>query len=131
MNPLGPWNMWFAVSSQPARIWTGVLRGMAQGWAKADAETDRTVIENVGGAQTNIAAAASKLTKHRVAKEALAVPAKRGRRKRHRVRSGRVDHRVKKNRKRQPSDGRVRGQKYGSNVDERKSINAKRKGPPV
>jgi hypothetical protein len=26
---------------------------------------------------------------------------------------------------------RVRGQKYGSNVDERKSINAKRKRPPV
>jgi hypothetical protein len=97
-NPLGPWNAWFAFSSQAARVcWetqAGTLRGIAQGGAKAEAETDRMVMENVGVGEAQIPAAARKSNKkHRVATKASAV-AKRDRR--HRVRSGRVDHRVKK-----------------------------------
>jgi hypothetical protein len=93
-NPLEPWNAWFALSSQAARFcWAtqaGMLRGIAQGGAKAeaeadaDAETDRTVIENVGVGEAQIPAAARKSNrKHRVAKKASAVAAKRDRRNRH------------------------------------------------
>jgi hypothetical protein len=103
-NPLAPWNAWFALSSQPARVWAGMLRGIAQGCAKADAETDRMVTENVGAAGTQISEAARKSNKkHRGEKKAFAVAANRDRRNRHGVRSDRVDHRVKKIRKRRPS----------------------------
>jgi ferritin-like metal-binding protein YciE len=55
------------------------------------------VMQNVGVGEAQIPAAARKSNrKHRVAKKASAVAAKRDRRNRHRVRSGRVDHRVKK-----------------------------------
>jgi hypothetical protein len=108
-NPLGPWNAWFALSSQAARVWAGTLRGIAQGCAKADAETDRMVTENVGTAEAQISEAARKSNnKHQGAKKALAVAAKRNRRNRHRVRAGRVGHRVKKIRKRPPSGVRQR-----------------------
>lgn len=114
-NPLAlplmydPWKAWFALSSQPARFWAGTLRGMAQGWAKADAETDRMITENVGAAESQISEAARKSNKkHRVGKKALAVAAKRDRRNRHRVRSRRVDHRIKKITKRRPSGVRQR-----------------------
>jgi hypothetical protein len=109
-NPFEPWNAWFALSSQAARFcWAtqaGMLRGIAQGSpkAEAEAETDRMVIENVGVGEAQIPAAARKSNKkHRVAKKASAVAAKRDRRNRHRVRSGRVDHRVKKIQKHRPS----------------------------
>ena len=112
-NPLGPWNAWFALSSQAARVcWAtqvGMLRGIAQGGAKAEAETDRMVIENVGVGEAQIPAAARKSNKkHQVAKKASAVAAKRDRRNRHRVRSGRVDHRVKKIQKHRPPGVRQR-----------------------
>ena len=112
-TPLGPWNAWFALSSQAARVcWAtqaGMLRGIAQGGAKAEAETDRMVIENVGVGEAQIPAAARKSNKkHQVAKKASAVAAKRDRRNRHRVRSGRVDHRVKKIQKHRPPGGRQR-----------------------
>jgi hypothetical protein len=106
-NPLGPWNAWFALSSQAARVcWAtqaGMLRGVAG--AKAETETDRMVIENVA-AEAQIPAAARKSNKkRRVANKALSVAAKRDRRNRQRVRServrsGRVDRRIKKIQKR-------------------------------
>jgi hypothetical protein len=109
-NPLGPWNAWFALSSQAARVcWAtqaGMLRGIAQAGAKAETETDRMVTENVDAAETQIPGAARKSNqKHRVANKALSVAAKRDRRngqsvRSDRVRSGRVDHRVKKIQKR-------------------------------
>jgi hypothetical protein len=93
--PLGPWNAWFALSTQAARVcWAtqaGMLRGIAQAGAKAETETDRMVTENVGAAEVQIPAAARKSNKkHRVAKKALSVAAKRDRRNRQRVRSDRV-----------------------------------------
>jgi hypothetical protein len=106
-NPLAPWNAWFALTSQPARLYlatqAGMLRGIAKGAAKAETETDRVVTENIGAAEAQIPAAARKSNKkHRVARKAVAVAAKRDRRKRHRVRvrSGRVAHRAKKIQKR-------------------------------
>jgi hypothetical protein len=103
-----PWNAWFALSSQAARVcWAtqaGMLRGIAQAGAKT--ETDRMVTENVGAAEVQIPAAARKSNKkHRIAKKALSVAPKRDRRNRQRVRadgvrSGRADHRIKKIQKR-------------------------------
>jgi hypothetical protein len=100
-NPLVPWNAWFALSSQAARIClatqAGMLRGIARAGAKAETETDRMVTETIGSA----AAART----DRVAKKSMAVGAKAGRRNRRRVRSnsarsGRVEHRIKKIQKR-------------------------------
>jgi hypothetical protein len=98
-NPLGPWNAWFALTSQPARIYlatqAGMLRGIAQAGAKAETETNRMAAQ--------IPAAARKSNKkRRVARKAVAVAAKSDRRNRHRVRvlSGRVVHRAKKIQKR-------------------------------
>jgi hypothetical protein len=109
-NPLGPWNAWFALSSQAARVcWAtqaGLLRGIARAGAKAETETDRMVTEKVGAAEAQISAAARKSNKkHRVANKTLSVAAKRDRRNRQRVRSdrvrsGRFDHRIKKIQKR-------------------------------
>jgi hypothetical protein len=109
-NPLVPWNAWFALSSQAARVcWAtqaAMLRGIARAGAKAETETDRMVTENVGAAEVQIPAAARKSNKkHRIAKKALSVAAKRDRRNRQRVRSdgvrsGRADHRIKKIQKR-------------------------------
>jgi len=76
-NPL---NAWFAFSSQPAQVWTGVLRGMAEGWAKADTGTDTLAPEGHSEA-------ANKPKKHRVAAKRI---------KRHIVRSSRVKLPVKK-----------------------------------
>jgi hypothetical protein len=112
-----PWNAWFALSSQAARVcWAtqaGMLRGIAQGVAKAEAETDRMVTENVGAAEAQISEESNK--KHRGAKKALAIAAKRDRRNgqrdrrnRRRVRSGRDEPRVKKIQKRRPSGVRRR-----------------------
>jgi hypothetical protein len=108
-NPFGPWNAWFALSSQAARVcWAtqaGMLRGVAQAGVKAETETDRMVIENVA-AEAQIPTAARKSNKkRRVANKALSVAAKRDRRNRQRVRSdrvrsGRVDHRIEKIQKR-------------------------------
>jgi hypothetical protein len=105
-NPLRPWNAFFALSSQPARVWwatqAGMWRGITQSVAIAKSETDRMVTENGGAAEAQIPAVARKPSKkHQVAKKAMAVGANRDRRNRHRarsdrVRSGRVDHRVKK-----------------------------------
>jgi hypothetical protein len=88
-NPLEPWNTWLALSSQAARVcWAtqaGMLRGIAQGSAKAEAETDRMVMQNVGVGEAQILASARKSNKkHRVAKKASAVAAKRNRCNRHR-----------------------------------------------
>jgi hypothetical protein len=109
-NPLGPWNAWFALSSQAARVcWAtqaAMLRGIAQAGAKGETETDRMVTENAGATEAQIPAAARKSNKkHRVANKALSVAAKRDRRNRQRVRSDRVrsgrrDHRIKKIQKR-------------------------------
>ena len=108
-NPLVPWNAWFALSSQAARIClatqAGMLRGIAQAGAKAT-ESDRMVAENVSAAEAQIPAAARKSSKkHPIVKTALAVAAKRDRRNSHRMRSdrarsGRADHRAKKIQKR-------------------------------
>jgi hypothetical protein len=108
-NPLEPWNAWFALSSQAARVcWAtqaGMLRGITQAGAKAETEIDRMVTKKVGAAEAQIPAAARKSNKkHRVA-NTLSVATKRDRRNRRRVRSdrvrsGRVDHRIKKIQKR-------------------------------
>ena len=98
-NPLGPWNAWIALTSQPARLYlatqAGMLRGIAQAGAKAETETSRMA------AQFPVAARKSN-KKRRVARKAVAVAAKRDRRNGHkvRVRSGRVAHRAKKIQKR-------------------------------
>jgi hypothetical protein len=66
-NRLVPWNAWFALSSQAARVcWAtqaGMLRGIARAGAKAETETDRMVTENVGAAEVQIPAAARKSNK--------------------------------------------------------------------
>jgi hypothetical protein len=100
-NPLGPWNAWFAFSTQPARIWTATLCGMAEGWSKVaetgrsvtdkGAETGRRVTDNIIDAEARFAEAASRSTKRRAAAK---------RRKGHIIRSGRVEPRVKKHRRR-------------------------------
>ena len=95
-NPLGPWNAWFALSTQAARMcWEAqtvmLLRGlrMAQGGAKARAEAQRMVTEKVAAlAETQVATTVATLKgskKHRVAKKALGVYAGRVRRNRRRL----------------------------------------------
>ena len=95
-NPLGPWNAWFALSAQAARMcWEAqavmLLRSMriAKGGARAKAETQRMITEKVAAlAEAQIAAAAATLKgskKHRVAKKALSVYARRVRRNRRRL----------------------------------------------
>ena len=95
-NPLSPWNAWFALSTQAARmcweaqtvIWLRGLR-IAQGGAKARAEAQRMITEKVAAlAEAQVAATAGTLKgskKHRVAKKALGVYAKRVRRNRRRL----------------------------------------------
>jgi hypothetical protein len=85
-----PWNFWFASWTQPARVWSGTLRGIAEGLAKDDAETGRTATHNVIDAEARFSESASK-PKRRVAAAAV--------RNRHK-RSGRVQRRGKKVRKR-------------------------------
>jgi hypothetical protein len=104
-NPAGPWNTWLAVSSQPARIWTGMLRVMVQGWSQHDAETDRLVSKHLGPAEAGIAPSANEPSRDGVAKKALEFPPRRARRNGDRIRSGRVNHRIKKTKKRRPSPG--------------------------
>ena len=83
-----------------------MLRGITQAGAKAGTEIDQMVTKNVGAAEAQIPAAARKSNKkRRVANKALSVAAKRDRRNRQRVRSdrvrsGRVDQRIKKIQKR-------------------------------
>jgi len=95
-NPLGPWNAWIALSAQAARMcWDAqtvmFLRTMriAKGGARAEAETQRMFTEKVAAlAEAQIAAAAATLKgskKHRVAKKALSVYARRVRRNRRRL----------------------------------------------
>jgi hypothetical protein len=85
-NPLGHWNAWFALSSQAARVcWEAqavmLLRGlrMAQGGAKAEAQ--RMITEKVAAlAEAQVAATVATLKgskRHRVAKKALGVYARR------------------------------------------------------
>jgi hypothetical protein len=87
-NSLGRWNAWFALSSQAARVcWEAqavmLLRGlrMAQGGAKAEAEAQRMITEKVAAlAQAQVAATVATLKgskRHRVAKKALGVYARR------------------------------------------------------
>ena len=87
-NPLGRWNAWFALSSQAARVcWEAqavmLLRGlrMAQGGAKAEAEAQRMITEKVAAlAEAQVAATVATLKgskRHRVAKKALGVYARR------------------------------------------------------
>jgi hypothetical protein len=85
-----PWNFWFAYWSQPARVWSGTLRGIAEGLAKDNAETGRTATDNVIDAEARFSESASR-PKRRVAAAAV--------RNRHK-RSGRVERRGKKVRKR-------------------------------
>ena len=95
-NPFGPWNGWFALSAQAARMcWEAqtvmFLRGlrMAQGGAKGRAEAQRMITEKVAAlAEAQVAATMATLKgskKHRVAKKALAVYAGRVRRNRRRL----------------------------------------------
>ena len=95
-NSLGRWNAWFALSSQAARVcWEAqavmLLRGlrMAQGGAKAEAEAQRMITEKVAAlAEAQVAATVATLKgskRHRVAKKALSVYARRVRRNRHRL----------------------------------------------
>ena len=74
-NPLmyNPLNAWFAFSTQPVRVWTAMLRGIAEGMAKDDAENDRTAADNVIDAEARFSESASR-PKRRVA--AAAVQAK-------------------------------------------------------
>jgi hypothetical protein len=85
-----PWNFWFAYWSQPARVWLGTLRGVAEGLAKDNAETVRRATDNVIDAEARFSESASK-PKRRVAAAAV--------RNTHR-RSGRAERRGKKVRKR-------------------------------
>ena len=96
LNPLQPWNAWFAQSAQAMRMcWDAqavmLLRTLriAKGGARAEAETQRMIAEKVAAlAEAQLAAAAATLKgrkKHRVAKKALAVYAKRVRRNRRRL----------------------------------------------
>jgi hypothetical protein len=92
---LGPWNAWFALSTQAARMcWEAqavmFLRGlrMAQGGAKARAEAQRMVTEKVAAlaeASRRSSATLKGSKKHRVAKKALGVYAGRVRRNRRRL----------------------------------------------
>jgi hypothetical protein len=91
-----PWNAWFALSAQAARMcWEAqavmLLRGlrMAQGGAKAKAEAQRMVTEKIAAlAEDQVAGTAAVLKggrKHRVAKKALAVYTRRVSRNRRRL----------------------------------------------
>jgi hypothetical protein len=94
--PLGPWNAWVALSAQVVRMcWEAqavmFLRGlrMAQGGAKAEAEAQRMITEKVAAlAEAQVAATAAALKgsrRHRVAKKAVGVYARRVRRNRRRL----------------------------------------------
>jgi hypothetical protein len=85
---LGPWSGWFALSSQAARMcWDAqtvmLLRSLriARGGAQAKVETTRMITEKVAAlaeAQMAVTTAALRGSKkHRVAKKALGVYAKR------------------------------------------------------
>ena len=95
-NPLQPWNAWFALSAQAMRMcWDAqavmVLRALriARGGARAEVETQRMITEKVAAlAEAQLAVTAATLKgrkKHRVAKKALAVYARRVRRNRRRL----------------------------------------------
>jgi|SRR5215470_15893222 len=95
-NPLGTWNAWFALSTQAARMcWDAqaviLLRCLrvAQGGAKAHNETQRMITEKVAAlTEAQVAATVATLKgskKHRVAKKALGVYARRVRRNRRRL----------------------------------------------
>jgi len=95
-NSLERWNAWFALSSQAARVcWEAqavmLLRGlrMAQGGAKAEAEAQRMITEKVAAlSEAQVAATVAILKgskRHRVAKKALSVYARRVRRNRRRL----------------------------------------------
>jgi hypothetical protein len=95
-NRFGLWNAWFALSAQAARMcWEAqsvmLLRGlrMAQGGAKAEAEAQRMITEKVVAlAEAQVAATAATFkgnAKHRIAKKALGVYAKRIRSNRRRL----------------------------------------------
>jgi hypothetical protein len=95
-NPFGPWNVWFALSAQAARMcWEAqsvmLLRGlrMVQGGARAEAEVQRMITEKVAAlAEAQVAGAAAALKggkKHRIAKKSLGVYARRVRRNRRRL----------------------------------------------
>jgi hypothetical protein len=68
-NPLGPWNVWFALSAQAARMcWEAqsvmLLRGlrMVQGGARAEAEVQRMITEKVAAlAEAQVVATAAAL----------------------------------------------------------------------
>jgi hypothetical protein len=87
-----PWNAWFYLSTQPARIWAGTLRGIAEGSAKA--QIDRTVTENVGATEARNFRAAKPATQ-RVAKKASAIAPKPDRRVKRTVQSSRAHHGAK------------------------------------
>ncbi len=105
-DPLMPWNTWFALTSRAARLYWATQVGMLRGIAppvggKTEAETDRLVAEGVGATEKQVPAASSESKKKRqVARSAKSDRHKRRRLRSHRVRSGRVDHPIKKNRKR-------------------------------
>ena len=95
-NPLEVWSGWFALSAQAVRVcWEAqtviLLRGLrlAEGGAKAEAETTRMVTEKIAAlAEAQVAATAATLRgskKRTVAKKALAVYAKRVGRNRRRL----------------------------------------------
>jgi hypothetical protein len=95
-NPLEPWNAWFALSAQAMRMcWDAqavmVLRALriARGGARAEVETQRMITEKVAAlAEAQLAVTAATLKgrkKHRVAKKAQAVYARRVRRNRRRL----------------------------------------------
>jgi hypothetical protein len=75
-NPLGPWNAWFALSAQAARMcWEAqtvmFLRGlrMAQGGARAEAEVQRMITEKVAAlAEAQVAATISKAARSTVSR---------------------------------------------------------------
>jgi hypothetical protein len=89
-NPFGPWNAWFALSAQAARMcWEAqsvmLLRGlrMAQGGARAEAEVQRMITEKVATlAEAQVAATAVAL---KGGKKALGVYARRVHRNRRRL----------------------------------------------
>jgi hypothetical protein len=96
LNPLGPWNAWFALSVQAVRMcWEAqtvmLLRGLriAQGGARAEAEVQRMITEKVAAlAEAQVAATVATLKgskRNRVAKKALGVYARRVGRNRRRL----------------------------------------------
>jgi hypothetical protein len=95
-NPFKPWNAWFVLSAQAARMcWDAqtvmLLRAlrMAQGGAKAEAEVQRMITEKVAAlTEAQVAATVATLKgskRHSMAKKALGVYAKRVRRNRRRL----------------------------------------------